>query len=368
MSKNIVYCADGTWNSSTQDANQDGVPDQTNVCKLFLALSGTLDRSTLIDQGELEKTCIDANGKVVQVAKYIHGVGDSKNPLMRVIGGATGSGTITRIVRGYTYISRMYEAGDTIFIIGFSRGAYTARALAGMIVDQGLLKKISYTSKESREKAYMKAAQVWYRHNSSRKEQGYLEKLAAAVAYLPAFVSHNDIADSDLVNVDQIKAVGVWDTVGAMGVPEVFGDGEKRDAFKFADTKLSSKVQRGIHGVALDERRAPFIPTLWEPAKNVIQLLFPGAHSDVGGGYPEHQLSDISLCWMIDQLKMSGLNVESFSADPKPAGIAHEPWSNKMYSGKQKSRNFDKKYVQEHESIQQRVDTLAGYDPKNRPL
>ncbi len=68
-----------------------------------------------MDQGEQEKTCRDANGKAVQVAKYIHGVGDSKNPLVRVIGGATGSGTITRIVRGYTYISRMYEAGDNIF-------------------------------------------------------------------------------------------------------------------------------------------------------------------------------------------------------------------------------------------------------------
>ena len=119
MQKNIVFCADGTWNSSTQDENQDGVPDQSNVCKLFLALSGSLDQSILMDQGEQEKTCRDANGKAVQVAKYIYGVWDSKNPLVRVIGGVTGSGTITRIVRGYTYISRMYEAGDNIF--GYSR-------------------------------------------------------------------------------------------------------------------------------------------------------------------------------------------------------------------------------------------------------
>lgn len=377
MPKNIVFCADGTWNSSDQDENHDGFPDQTNVCKLFLALSGELDRSTLMDRGEQEKIAKDSKGDVVQVAKYIHGVGDSNNLLVRIIGGATGSGTITRIVRGYTYISRMYEPGDNIFIIGFSRGAYTARALAGMIAKQGLLEGINYSSKESRENAYMKAAQVWYRHNNLREKQGYIQKLASALAFLPAFISRNEITDSDLINIDTISAVGVWDTVGAMGIPEIFGDGEKRDAFRFADTKLSPKVTRGIHAVSLDERRAPFIPTLWDVAENVTQFLFPGAHSDVGGGYPEHQLSDISLCWMSDELKAIGLLVEPFASDPSPSGIAHEPWSSKMYSGKQKSRKFNLKQIGEHISIQQRCDASPVqpspekpkeiYNPTNRP-
>lgn len=204
---------------------------------------------------------------------------------------------------------------------------------------------IKYADKESREKAYMKAAQVWYRHNNSRNETGYIEKLASAVAFLPAFVSRNEVTASDLLKINQITAVGVWDTVGAMGIPELLGDGEKRDAFRFADTQLSEKVQQGIHAVSLDELRAPFIPTLWDAADNVLQLLFPGAHSDVGGGYPEHQLSDISLCWMIEQLKTLGLDVGPLSSDANPAGIAHEPWASKVYLGKQKVRKFSDKQI-----------------------
>lgn len=376
MSKNIVFCADGTWNSSDQDENSDGIPDQTNVCKLFLALSGELDRHTLMDKGEQEKSLIDASGHTTQVAKYIHGVGDSNNPIVRAIGGATGSGTIARIIRGYTYISRMYEEGDQIFIIGFSRGAYTARALAGMIAKQGVLKDIKYTNNKSREKSYMKAAQVWYRHNSSRKDEGFIVKLASALAYLPAFISRSEVSESELRNVEQIAAVGVWDTVGAMGIPEFIGDGEKYDAFRFADTKLSQKIAHGFHAVSLDERRSPFIPTLWEKAENVVQVLFPGAHSDVGGGYPEHQLSDIALCWMVDHLKKLGLLVDPFPADPNAGGIAHEPWASKLYSGKQKTRSFEGCFIQEHPSIQQRCDAspvkpspekkAVAYNPSNR--
>ncbi len=375
MSKNIIFCADGTWNSSDQDENHDGTPDLTNVCKLFLALSGQLDATTLMDKGEQEKSLVK-NGQITQVAKYIHGVGDSNNPIVKAIGGATGSGTIARIIRGYTYISRMYKKGDKIFIVGFSRGAYTARALAGMIAKQGLLKDIHYTDKESREKTYMKAAKVWYRHNNSRKEVGFLEKFVSALAYLPAFISQSNISENDLLAIEQIAAVGVWDTVGAMGIPEFIGDGQKYDAFRFADSRLSEKVARGFHAVALDERRTPFIPTLWDKANNVVQVLFPGAHSDVGGGYPEHQLSDIALCWMIDQLTKEGVLFDQYAADPNAGGIAHEPWASKLYAGKQKARDFTGCFIEEHPSIQQRCDAspvkpspekkAAVYNPSNR--
>jgi len=376
MSKNIVFCADGTWNSSDQDENSDGIPDLTNVCKLFLALSGQLDKNTLMDKGEQEKNLSNDTGHNTQVAKYIHGVGDSNNPIVKAIGGATGSGTIARIIRGYTYISRMYEKGDQIFIVGFSRGAYTARALAGMIAKQGVLKNIDYSNKDSREKSYMKAAQVWYRHNNSRNDKGFIEKFTSALAYLPAFISQEKVSEADLINIKQIATVAVWDTVGAMGIPEFIGDGEKYDAFRFADTQLSEKVAHGFHAVSLDERRTPFTPTLWEKSENVVQVLFPGAHSDVGGGYPEHQLSDIALCWMIDHLQKIGLMFDPFSAAPNPGGIAHEPWASKLYAGKQKARNFTGCFIQEHPSIQQRCNAspvkpspekkAVVYSPSNR--
>lgn len=104
---------------------------RTNVFKLFLNLAGDLSPDSLRSADEQERIVAGADGKPTQIAKYLHGVGDSKNFLVRVLGGGGGAGLVTRIVRGYTFISRNFEPGDRIFIVGFSRGAYTARALAG---------------------------------------------------------------------------------------------------------------------------------------------------------------------------------------------------------------------------------------------
>ena len=108
---------------------------------------------------------------------------------------------------------------------------------------------------------------------------------------------------------------------------------ERVDAFQFADTKLSDMVRHGIHAVAVDERRADFTPTLWDADDRIIQVLFPGAHSDVGGGYPttgtESGLSDWSLRWMTQQLDSLGVKFASspcYVATPKATGTGHEPW------------------------------------------
>lgn len=377
MTKNIIFCADGTWNCPGQDENNDGLPDQTNVYKLFLALKGHFDHGSLMDEGEQEKVYFDEEKQIKQVAKYIHGVGDSKNPIRKLLFGATGSGTITRIIRGYTYISRMYQAGDNIYIVGFSRGAYTARALAAMIASQGLLKGISYHSKEARENAYMRASQVWFRHRSKQSTlTEYLAKLRSATAFLPGFISKNDIDDNDLIPVN-IQAVAVWDTVGALGIPEFIGDGAKYDAFRFANQSLSTKIKHGFHAVALDERRTPFIPTLWDKADNVEQVLFPGAHADVGGGYPEHELSDIALCWMKDKLEQTGVLFDALNVSPNPAGIAHKPWKSPIFALQQESRKFNPDHIVEHSSITDRVsagpvladpkEQAKKYRPGNRP-
>jgi hypothetical protein len=138
MAKNIVFCADGTWNNPSQNHDGDDVPDPTNVYKFFVCLGGVESPATLLTANEQEKELV-SNGMTVQISKYIHGVGDSRNPIGRIIGGAFGAGVISRIVRGYTFISRNYEPGANIFIVGFSRGAYTARALAGLIASEGVL-------------------------------------------------------------------------------------------------------------------------------------------------------------------------------------------------------------------------------------
>ncbi|WP_291992347.1 DUF2235 domain-containing protein [Candidatus Accumulibacter sp. ACC003] len=333
MAKNIVFCADGTWNNPDQDADADHTADPTNVYKLFLCLAGTLSSDSLRQADEQEKVL--TGGAIEQVAKYIHGVGDSRNPIKKLMGGAFGAGIISRVVRGYTFISRNYEPGANIFITGFSRGAYTARALAGLIVSQGLLtRKLT----EDKEQAYRLGAEAWYGYRKTTIKPSSLHGLAEIAADLPAFLSRDRLAPTDRVPVDRLAAVAVWDTVGALGIPTYAG-GKHVDTFQFADTRLSEKVGHGFHAVSLDERRNDFTPTLWDQADNVTQVLFPGAHADVGGGYPvanhESGLSDGALQWMLDRLQATGVLLASAPAwpiAPNPAGTAHQPWQHRPWT------------------------------------
>jgi len=330
MAKNIVFCADGTWNNPNEDENSDQSAHPTNVYKLFLCLDGALATDSLLNANEQEKESAKA-GAAQQISKYLHGVGDSRNPINRIMGGAFGAGVIARIVRGYTFISRNYEPGADIFVVGFSRGAYTARALVGLIVSQGLLAPHITQDKEL---AYRRGAEAWYRYRKATVSNPFsLRHLADVVTDLPGFLSHRSLQDTDLVSVDRVAAVAVWDTVGALGIPVYVARGKRVDAFNFCDTTLSQKVARGFHAVALDERRNDFTPTLWDSAPHVTQVLFPGAHADVGGGYPvsndECGLSDGALHWMITQLTSVGVlfsNAPAYQCKPKPTGTAHKPW------------------------------------------
>jgi len=390
MAKNIIFCADGTWNSPDQDENHDALPDPTNVYKLFLHLAGDMDCLSLLKSNEQEKELVNEQGQVLQVAKYLHGVGDSENVIHKLLGGVFGAGVISRIVRGYTFISRHYQPGDQIYIIGFSRGAYTARALAGMIAKRGLLR---YGATLSPERAYAKSTLVWKKHHAQR-QVSLLARLADLISSLGSELSDETLALDDLRPVDRIAAVGVWDTVGAMGLPTYARDGERADTFKFADLTLSPKVVRGFHAIALDEQRPDFTPTLWEPGNNVVQMLFAGSHSDVGGGYPiannESSLSDISLTWMLEQLQSCGLILHSqlgvpispracwpVSADP--AGTAHQPWRQPPWDlllDRPQRRQFPA-HVQVHPSVRQRCELPAvqalpdtepdRYTPPNLP-
>ena len=384
MNKTLIFCADGTWNGPGQDDDNDGSPEFTNVYKLFLGLEGELSPETICNADEQEKFLKEGN-KLVQVTKYIHGVGDSRNAIRKIMGGAFGAGTIARIVRGYTFISRNFAPGDAIVLTGFSRGAYTARALAGLIVSEGLLAKSLTKDKEV---AYRWGAKAWYRYRrkaKGAKKPRFLKRFAEAMADLPAFVSADDLKDKDLVPVQTIKAVAVWDTVGALGLP-AYEDDARVDAFRFADNCLSSKVEWGFHAVSIDEQRLDFLPTMWANRKNVVQVLFPGAHADVGGGYTtrggESGLSNGALLWMVDQLRGVGVQIaDSIAASNKAdaGGVAHQPWRHKPFDlpGKAHPRNFSGTTVQEDSSIAQRMalpsvvaepgDLPGKYRPTNRP-
>jgi uncharacterized protein (DUF2235 family) len=367
MSKTLIFCADGTWNSPNQAENTDHTADPTNVFKLFTWLAGADSADSIRNADEQERRLV-SQGAPVQIAKYIHGVGDSRNPIVKLMGGTLGSGVISRVVRGYTFLARNYLPGDRIVIVGFSRGAYTARALAGLILSQGLLDP-RYSDDPI--KAYRLGAEAWYRYRrATLRKQPSLAHLGEVMADLPAFILSGTLSDSDLVPVDQIEAVAVWDTVGALGIPDYVGDGERVDAFKFVDTMLSARVKQGFQALARDERRADFTPTLWTAAANVIQVVFPGAHADVGGGYPmgnhESGLSDGALKWMVERLGSVGVafaGAPSYALQANVGGVAHKPWAHSPWSLikglRLRQRTFPAD-VAEHESIAARLAAGSG--------
>jgi uncharacterized protein (DUF2235 family) len=332
MGKVIVFCADGTWEGPGQPDDDNTSDPPTNVFKLFLDLAGDDLPGTMLLAKEQERVLKDASGNVLQWSKYLHGVGDSNNFLVQLLGGAVGAGLITRIVRGYTFISRNFVPGDQIFIVGFSRGAYTARALAGMIAAKGLL-DATKNNLADLPTGYRLGAAVWYdyRRIASQSNPTWLGKLVDLVTDLPAFFQQT-VPNSQLI-ATKIEAVAVWDTVGALGIPTYTLTDQHIDLFQFADTKLSPVVQHGIHAVAVDERRKDFTPTLWDPDPRILQALFPGCHSDVGGGFvgpgPESGLSDATLQWIIDQLSGLGVSFQQqlpYVPQPNPCATAHETW------------------------------------------
>jgi uncharacterized protein (DUF2235 family) len=262
MSKNIIFCADGTW---------DKPKNKTNVHKLFDAVNSMSNPS-------------------VQVAFYDDGVGSDGTPFEKLAGGAVGEGLFQKIKDGYKKIMRAYERGDDIFIFGFSRGAYIARSLAGMIAVCGLP-----TAPVDDEAKLVNTAFQAYRNQDQR----------------PALLaSLNQYALDDA----KIKMVGVWDTVGALGIPALFG-GVDLLHYGFLDTSLHPDVLHAYQALAIDERRKQFPPTLWTPPSPPVagqvleQVWFCGVHCDVGGGYPETGLSDITFSWMLGKVKKLGLHI-----------------------------------------------------------
>ena len=384
MAKTILFFADGTWNGPGRDESDNKKGDQTNVFKTFANLEGKDSAGDMRSANEQERILVGEDGEVQQIAKYLHGVGDSDNFLVRVLGGTIGAGLITRLLRGHTFISRNYQREDKLFIVGFSRGAYTARSLAAFIAARGLL-DASKEDLSDKETAYRLSAALWYdyRKNALRQNnrQDWLGKLEETVLDLPRFVSarptQNVILDC------KITAVAVFDTVGSLGIPEYALHLEERiDALQFCDTSLSTSVVNGIHAVSLDEQRIDFTPTLWVPRNGVKQVLFPGAHADVGGGYPaaESELSDSPLQWMASEL--SALQVKFaenpiYTPKPNAIGTAHQPWAYPPFNVTRRVYRAFANGFPVHSSVQARVDCpavapdpaapRARYNPPNMP-
>ena len=248
----------------------------------------------------------------------------------KIRGGAFGVGLAEHVREAYNFLAINYSPGDEIFLVGFSRGAFTARSVAGLISYLGLLTRDGLP--------WFSEVYTDYQHRNERKyrpeypDEPFRNKPSAGD---PRYV--DELERRGLTRLDiPIKAIGVFETVGALGIPrsgllEMAGLQEPPREMSFYDTALSSNVENAFQGLALDEQRRPFKPALWEKPRGCTtrlkQVWFPGVHANVGGGYADQELSDITLAWMISLLEDFLSFYEDFTT--------REEGSNKPYYRKQ---------------------------------
>ena len=282
--RRLVLLFDGTWNKPESNTNVERLRQLIAPC--------------------------DAAG-VEQLVNYIPGVG-VKPGLTHLLGGAFGYGLSDNVLDGYRWLCDAWQAGDELYLFGFSRGAYTARSLAGLIRKCGLLR---------------------------RRGDGNVTKLDVATAY--DFYRDIGSKPNDKVSVAfrashsveiGIHFIGVWDTVGSLGIPDTASWFPfARARYQFHDTELSKIVKYAYQALALDEHRADFEPALWTRNPDTLkagetptskkpeqieieQRWFIGAHADVGGGNDRDgagrrpdPLPDLPLAWLQDKAMSAGL-------------------------------------------------------------
>lgn len=214
-----------------------------------------------------------------------------------------GLAEITR--EGYQFLSANYVPNDEIFLFGFSRGAFTARSIGGLIDVVGILTKdgLPYLAEIFRD--------VQNRHNEHYQPKNPNKPFPnKPSANDPEYARELQRRGLTRLHVP-IKVVGVWETVGALGTPKVgwlkrLGlQSSTQKELSFYDTSLGNCIENAFQALALDERRFAFQPTLWEKMEGntstLRQVWFPGVHSNVGGGLADQQIANITLAWMVSQ-------------------------------------------------------------------
>ncbi len=292
--KRIVVLIDGTW-------NQEGTANDTNVAKLDIR---KIAANSFIKA--------QANDGTAQRVHYHDGVGTEGDFFKRLLGGAIGLGLKQIIQECYEFIVADYNQADEIYVFGFSRGAYAARALAGLIGASGILQREHAHAFETAWQHYRIAPSIRSRPDSA------LGADRKTIADYRSLVARQGVHDSR-----SIACVAVWDTVGSYGIPAGFGLAPLARYFAlltlgFHDTSFGEHIAVGLHAVATDEHRRPFVPTFWtivkgqQPKGHVEQIWFAGAHCNVGGGYADTGLSDQALIWMIARVQaLTGLEFEA---------------------------------------------------------
>ncbi len=319
--RRIVILCDGT--SNRPDQQEDGEAAATNIAQLYKSLECDEAQVTWYEAGVGSDTSSTA-AEIRRTQAFLDAVGANPGSqaaalferVLKLFEGAFGSGISETVIKGYTEIVRQYRPGDHIYLVGFSRGAYAARCIAGVISRIGLL----------RAENLLYAPEMVQLYRSRRDQHAY-------VTVRP-----------DMVHADpEIRFVGVFDTVASLGVP-LWGWWFRALPIwklKALATDPAEACRHVYHALAMDERRSQFFPALYadprlggqgrrsprDRLETLEQVWFRGAHADVGGGYAQRDLSDITLGWMMDAMALHGLFFRDgarAALRPNPLGRLHD--------------------------------------------
>ena len=300
MTKNIVLLSDGTGNSAAKVW-------RTNVWRLFQALD--LKQSS-------------------QIAIYDDGVGTSSFMPLAILGGAFGWGLKRNVLDLYKFVCRNYNAGDKVYGFGFSRGAFTIRVVIGLVLNQGLVNFASESELDKKARAAYRA----YRH---AKYSAW--NLQYPIRLIQFLLDKRFYTPRERI-VQNIEFLGLWDTVAAYGLPvDEMTRGVNRWIWplELPNTEFNPNILKARHALAIDDERATFHPVLWDenqsntkPAgaqretkhEQLLQVWFAGMHANVGGGYPDDALANVSLSWILAEARQAGLVFKEFS-DAEPDAL-----------------------------------------------
>ena len=311
--KNIILCMDGTGNEFGKNI--------TNVVETCMLAEKTDDQLVYYDPG-------------VGTGGYLYD--ENTGRLRAAYDKGTGTGVHRNVEQAYLYLMEKYHAGDKVFIFGFSRGAFSARSLAGMLHKVGLLpnehgNQLEYASKYYLDRKY-----------------------------------HNIVDDyrEHFCRPCPVHFIGVWDTVDATILTE---------GAKFTDTRLNPEVKHAYHAVSIDEKRRDFPVTLWNeknlsPGQVMEQVWFAGVHSNVGGWYENRDLSSIPLTWMTEKAKAAGMKVDQsrlaiIESQRNPLGQIHESYQKFWKFRGERPRRIPPR-ARVHSSVIERMEQVANYSPK----
>ena len=372
MARIAIFC-DGTWNSPT-------MKQPTHVVRLFEKTRRTNAQHTHYFEG-----VGTGGGEVNLFAKA----------LMKVGGGAFGWGLNENIKQAYAALCDQYEVGDEIFIFGFSRGAYTARSLAGMIRKCGIVANSTPDALDEAFRLYRKPGID--NHPDALHVLQALRKLSPRFATSDQDMNWHAVTpwrdDPAQMHKVEIAYMGIWDTVGSLGVPApLLGPVATvwNSKYRFHDTLLTSMVKSARHAVALDERRVFYRPALWDnleasrghaglnkgdrsKTRAYQQVWFTGTHAIVGGSAPKARaLTGQSMLWIAEGAQKAGLDINMdylLDRAPDPMADSHTlsqpPWLYTVAGNLLKWRQGPGHPIDLHPSADQRVNGRRDYRPRS---